>query len=138
MLADPSATNKLTRTIIGCGIRVHTVVGPGLLESTYEACMAFELKESGLDVERRKHVPLIYRGLQLPIAYQLDMLVNGTVIVELKSVDAIAPIHVAQMLTYLRLTGCPVGLLLNFNVPTLKEGIRRIVNPRPPAAAQAK
>ena len=127
MLTDPATTNRLTSSIIGCAIRVHRVVGPGLLESTYEACMAVELQELGLELERRKQVPLVYRGLHLPIAYQLDMLVNGTVILELKSVDAIAPIHVAQMLTYLRLTGCPVGLLLNFNVPVLKDGIRRIV-----------
>ena len=107
---------------------MHKVLGPGLLESAYEQCLALELSESGHSVELRKAVPLIYRSLTLDACYFLDMMVDGRVIVELKSVDALAPVHEAQMLTYLRLTKCPVGLLINFNVQLLKDGVQRIVN----------
>ena len=129
MLMDPGGTNELTRSIIGCGIAVHRALGPGLLESAYGACLDFELKDRGLEVETHKPVPLVYRGITLDACYWLDMLVNRAVIVELKSVELIAPVHEAQMLTYLRLTRCPVGLLMNFNVTILKDGIRRIINP---------
>jgi GxxExxY protein len=129
MLTDPAGTNDVTHDIIGCSIRVHKVLGPGLLESAYAPCLAFELTESGHSVEIRKPVPLVYRSVTLDVCYWLDMMIDGRVIVELKSVEALAPIHDAQMLTYLRLTRCPVGLLINFNAPVLKDGIRRIVNP---------
>ncbi len=129
MLTDPAGTNDLTHDIIGCGIKVHRALGPGLLESAYEPCLVLELTESGHVVERRKPVPLVYRGIKLDNCYSLDMMVDGRVIVELKSVETFAPIHEAQMLTYLRLTNCPVGLLINFNVRVLKDGIRRIINP---------
>lgn len=129
MLTDPAGTNDLTHDIIGCSIKVHRALGPGLLESAYEPCLALELTESGHVVEVRKPVPLVYRGIKLENCYSLDMMVDGRVIVELKSVEAFAPIHDAQMLTYLRLTRCPVGLLINFNVRVLKDGIRRIINP---------
>ena len=117
MLTDPAGTNDVTHDIIGCSIKVHQALGPGLLESAYAPCLAFELRESGHAVELRKPVPLVYRSVTLDVCYWLDMMIDGRVIVELKSVDALAPIHDAQMLTYLRLTRCPVGLLINFNAP---------------------
>ena len=129
MLTDPAGTNGVTHDVIGCSIKIHKVLGPGLLESAYAACLAFELTESGHAVEVRKPVPLIYRSVTLDVCYWLDMMIDARVIVELKSVDALAPIHDAQMLTYLRLTRCPVGLLINFNAPVVKDGIRRIINP---------
>jgi GxxExxY protein len=129
MLTDPAGINGLTHDIIGCAIKVNKALGPGLLESAYEPCLAFELSESGHSVEVRKAVPLVYRSVTLDACYFLDMMVDDRVIVELKSVDALAPVHEAQMLTYLRLTKCPVGLLINFNVQLLKDGIQRIVNP---------
>jgi GxxExxY protein len=129
MLTNPAGTNDVTHDIIGCGIKVHKALGPGLLESAYAACLALELAESGHAVEVRKAVPLVYRSVTLDVSYWLDMLVDGRVILELKSVETLAPIHEVQMLTYLRLTRCPVGLLINFNVQVLKDGIRRIINP---------
>ena len=129
MLTDPAGVNDLTHDIIGCAIKVHKVLGPVLLESAYEPCLALELSESGHSVELRKAVPLVYRNITLDACYFLDMMIDGRVIVELKAVDALAPIHEAQMITYLRLTRCPVGLLINFNVQLLKDGIQRIVNP---------
>ena len=128
MLVNPSDTNHITRDIIGGAIRIHRILGPGLLESAYAACLTLELSERGHTVEVKKPVPLIYRSLMLDVAYYLDILVDGRVIVELKSVDALAPVHEAQMLTYLRLTKCPVGLLINFKVQVLKDGIQRVVN----------
>ncbi len=128
MLVDPSGTNDITRDIIGGAIRIHRTFGPGLLESAYAACLALELSDAGHTIELKKAVPLVYRSVRLDVAYYLDMLVDGRVIVELKSVDALAPIHEAQMLTYLRLTQCPVGLLINFNVKVLKDGVQRVVN----------
>jgi GxxExxY protein len=128
VLTNPAGMNDLTHEIIGCAIKVHKVLGPGLLESAYEPCLALELTESGHSVELRKAVPLVYRNVTLDACYFLDMMVDGRVIVELKSVDALAPIHEVQMLTYLRLTKCPVGLLINFNVQVLKDGIRRVIN----------
>ncbi len=130
MLVDPSGTNHITRDIIGRAIKVHKVLGPGLLESAYAACLALELTDAGHTIELKKAVPLVYGDVTLDVAYYLDMLVDGRVIVELKSVDALAPVHEAQMLTYLRLTQCPVGLLINFNVQVLKDGIQRVVNSR--------
>ena len=128
MLVDPSGTNHITRDIIGHAIKIHKVLGPGLLESAYAACLALELTDAGHTIELKKAVPLVYRDVTLDVAYFLDLLVDGRVIVELKSVDALAPVHEAQMLTYLRLTQCPVGLLINFNVQVLKDGIQRVVN----------
>ncbi|MDO3379771.1 GxxExxY protein [Geoalkalibacter halelectricus] len=119
---------NLTERIIGCAIRVHRELGPGLLESTYEKCLAFELIEEGLLVEIQKELPVVYRGKTLDCGYRIDMLVNQEIVVELKSVDAILPVHQAQTLSYLKLSGCKIGLLINFNVPVLKNGIRRLVN----------
>lgn len=119
--------DQLTRQIIGAAMRIHSQLGPGLLESAYEACLEFELRERGLEVERQKPLPIIYREVQLDCGYRLDLLVQNTVVVELKSVDQLMPIHTAQLLSYLRLSGIRVGLLINFNVEQLRKGIRRIV-----------
>jgi GxxExxY protein len=107
--------------VIGAAIEVHTRLGPGLLESVYEACLCHELHKRGIGFERQVSIPIVYDGLRL------DMIVEGEVIVELKSVDALTPLHTAQLLTYLKLTGKRLGLLLNFNVPRLKVGIKRVV-----------
>ena len=123
--------NALTDAIIGAAMAVHSELGPGLLESAYETCLAIELEEQGLVVERRKTLPLTYHGVELEFGYRLDLVVNGSVVVEVKAVEALAPIHGAQLLSYLRLSGCRVGLLLNFNVASLRDGIQRVVNAFP-------
>jgi GxxExxY protein len=120
--------NGITEAIIGGAIQVHRVLGPGLLESAYEACLAFELKKRGLRVEQQKPLPLVYDQVKLDCGYRIDLLVEGAVVVEVKSVDALAPIHEAQVISYLKLSGCKVGLLMNFNVLQLKDGIRRFIN----------
>ncbi len=120
--------NKISQKIIGAAIEVHKQVGPGLLESAYEACLAFELTERGLAMERQKALPITYRGVELDCGYRIDLLVEDAVIVELKAVDRLEPIHEAQLITYLKLSGCQLGLLINFNVKVLKHGIRRLVN----------
>ena len=120
--------NTLTGTIIGAAIEAHRIFGPGLLESAYEACLAFELKEQGLKIDRQIELPLIYKNLYLDCGYRLDLLVNDAVVVEIKAVTTIAPIHLAQLTSYLKLTKCRVGLLINFNVTMLRDGITRIVN----------
>ena len=129
MLTDPFRTNRITSSIIGGAIRVHRATGPGLLESVYSPCLVLELQEFGLSVALQHPIPLIYRGINLHAGYRADMQVDDTVLVELKSVESLAPIHTAQMLTYLKLSGKPVGLLINFNVPVLKDGVKRILNP---------
>lgn len=106
---------------------VHRELGPGLLESAYEACLAYELGERGLAVERKKALPIKYRGIKGDCGYRLDLVVEGKIIIELKAVDRLEPIHIAQLLSYLKLSGCKVGLLINFNVKVLKNGIRRLV-----------
>ena len=120
--------NRVTGDIIGSAIEVHRALGPGLLESAYESCLVFELVQRGLKVEQQKPLPVVYRGVQLDCGYRLDLLVESTVIVEVKAIDRLAPIHRAQLLSYLKLSGCEVGLLINFNVQTLKQGIIRMVN----------
>ena len=120
--------NRLTGIIIGAAIEVHRILGPGLLESAYEACLAFELKSRGLKVERQMELPLCYKGINLDCGYRLELLVNDAVIVEIKAVHAIASIFQAQLTSYLKLSRCRVGLLINFNVLMLKDGITRIVN----------
>lgn len=121
-------TEAVAKQIIGSAIRVHRTFGPGLFENVYTLCTGHDLIESGLTVEIQKPLSLTYRHLKVERAYQLDLLVEDCVIVETKCVEAIAPIHVAQLLTYLRLTGKTLGLILNFNVLRLKDGIRRVVN----------
>jgi GxxExxY protein len=120
--------NTLTGIIIGAAIEVHRLLGPGLLESAYEACLAFELKERGLKLERQVELPLCYKGNHLDCGYRLDLLVNDIVIVEIKAVNGIAPIHHAQLTSYLKISDCKLGLLINFNVMLLIDGITRIVN----------
>jgi GxxExxY protein len=129
MLTNPAGANDLTGRIIGGGIRVHQQFGPGLLESVYSEALAFELRDQGLEVAARVWIPLVYRGRKLSSHYEVDLLVARTVIVEVKSVVALAPIHTAQLLTYLKLPQLPVGLLINFNVPVLKNGVKRVVRP---------
>ncbi len=118
---------ELTGQIIGAAIEVHRELGPGLLESAYQTCLAQELKLRNLKFEKEKPLPVSYKGCQLDCGYRLDFLVEGKVVVELKAVEAIQPVHEAQLLTYLKLTGFRVGLLINFNVPVLKKGIIRRV-----------
>jgi GxxExxY protein len=125
MTRDP---NKITESIIGAAIEVHRELGPGLLESTYEACLAYELIERGLRIERQRILPVKYRGVNLDCGYRIDLLVEDFVIVELKVVEKLEAIHEAQLLSYLKLSGAPIGLLLNFNVIELRRGIRRLVN----------
>jgi GxxExxY protein len=119
--------NKITEAIIGAAIEVHRHLGPGLLESVYQACLAKELNIAGLAFEQQKQMPVEYKGLKLDCGYRLDFLVEGIVVVELKTVESLLPVHESQLLTYLKLSGCKTGLLLNFNVPVLKNGIKRMV-----------
>ena len=119
---------RLTGEIIGAAIEVHRHLGPGLLESTYQACLSRELELRGVPFEYEKPRPLEYKGVRLDCGYRLDLLVANSVVVEVKSVEALAPIHEAQLLTYLKLTGVKIGLLLNFNVVVLKSGLRRLVH----------
>ena len=119
---------KLTREIIGAAIEVHRELGPGLLESSYEVCLSRESELRGISFEFEKPLPSVYKGVRLDCGYRLDLLVAGAVIVEVKSVEALAPIHEAQLLTHLKLTGVKVGLLMNFNVVVLKAGLRRLVH----------
>jgi len=118
---------ELTSQIIGAAIEVHRALGPGLLESAYQVCLAHEFSQQGIPFEQEKSLPVEYKGVRLDCGYRLDFLVAGKVIVELKAVDELHPVHEAQLLTYLKLTGCRVGLLINFNVPVLKKGIKRMV-----------
>lgn len=125
----------LTQRIIRCAIDVHRQLGPGLLESTYEACLQHELVQAGLRVDRQPELPVIYKGLRIDAGYRIDLLIENTVVVELKSVEKLLPIHDAQLITYLRLADKPVGLLLNFNTRVLKDGIIRRANTRSPLPA---
>ena len=134
-MKEKDRLDQITESIIGGGIKVHRALGPGLLESAYEACLAFELSELGLRVERQKPIPVVYRDVRLDCGYRADMIVEGAVVIELKVVDQIAPIHKAQLLSYLKLTGCNVGLLMNFNVKVLKDGVVRMVNNYPENSA---
>ncbi len=117
--------DSLTERIIGCAIEVHRALGPGLLESAYQRCLAHEMKVQGLDYEAEKPLPVMYKGLQLDCGYRLDFLVENEVVVELKSVDKVAGIHQAQVLTYMRLANVGRGLLINFNAPRLVDGVKR-------------
>lgn len=119
--------NQLSEKIIGACIEIHRVLGPGLLESAYEECLCYELSQAGLSFERQKPLPVKYKGIMLDCGYRLDVVVESTVVVELKTVERLLPIHEAQLITYLKMSGLKLGLLINFNVPLLKEGIKRIV-----------
>ena len=131
--------NRVTEQIIGAAIEVHRALGPGLLESAYEACLAYELAQRGCRVERQRAQPVVYKGVQIDCGYRLDLLVDEAVVVELKTVEAVKPVHDAQLLSYLKLSGCRVGLLINFHVLCLRDGVRRIVNnlPEPCSASSA-
>ena len=120
--------NQISNLIIGCAIEVHRVLGPGLLESAYETCLTYELRENGLTAQQQIPVPVIYKEVKLEHGYRMDLLVEGRVVVEIKSVDFISDIHEAQLLTYLKLADHRLGLILNFNTQMLKNGIKRLVN----------
>jgi GxxExxY protein len=117
----------LTHAVIGAAIEVHRKIGPGLLEAVYEECLARELTLRQIPFERQKPIPLVYKDLKLECGYRLDLLVAGRIVVEIKAIEAIVPIHESVMLTYLRLSGCQLGLIINFHVPILRDGIRRFV-----------
>jgi len=119
--------NRLTDKIIGAAIEVHRNLGPGLLESAYETCLAYELEQLGLNVERQKPLPLVYKDIRLDQGYRIDLLVEQKVVVELKVVEQIIPAHEAQVLSYLKFSGCQIGLLLNFNTRLMKDGIHRFI-----------
>lgn len=120
--------DQLTHEIIGAAIEVHRVLGPGLLETAYEECLARELNIRGIPFERQKPLPLVYKDVKLECGYRVDLLIDGRVVLELKAVDALAPIHEAIVLTYLRLSGCKIGLLINFHTTVVKDGIKRLVD----------
>lgn len=120
--------NEISEKIIGCAIQVHRELGPGLLESSYQECLYFELIQSGLFVEKQKALPLVYKEVKLDCGYRLDLMVENKVIIEVKSVEMLNDIHLAQVLTYLKLSSSKLGLLMNFNVVLLKSGIKRVVN----------
>ena len=120
--------NEVGDALLGAAMKVHSVLGPGLLESAYETCLVHELDNRGLDVKRQVALPLIYDGIKLDAGYRLDLLINDRIIVELKSVDKFLPIHTAQLLSYLKLSGLKLGYLLNFNVVHMRDGIKRIAN----------
>ena len=130
-MSDIQSLNKITGSIIGGAIQVHRALGPGLLESAYEACLAYELAHKGLNIEQQKPLPIVYHDVNLDCGYRIDLLVKNSIIVELKAVERVLPIHHAQLLSYLKLSNCQVGLLINFNVKVLKQGITRIVNNLP-------
>ena len=117
----------LSKTIYDCAFEVHKQLGPGLLESAYEVCLEKELTEAGMFVERQKNLPVPYKGIQLDVSYRVDLFIDRKIIIELKSVESVHPLHTAQLMTYLKLTGCHLGFLINFNVVFLKEGIKRYV-----------
>ncbi len=119
---------KVFKTILDCSFKVHTALGPGLLESAYEECLYYELNQSGLSVQKQKALPLVYKEVKLDAGYRIDLLVENKVIIEIKSVESLADIHMAQILTYLKLSKCKLGLLVNFNVKHLKNGIKRVIN----------
>ncbi len=126
--AETLSENQLTEKSIGCAIEVHRALGPGLLESAYEECLCYELNQQELSFKRQVPLPVVYKGIKLDCGYRIDVLVNDIIIVELKTVEKLLPIHDAQLLTYLKLYNRQIGLLLNFNVPVLKSGIKRIVS----------
>ena len=123
-----TAVNDVTGSVVDAAIKVHTQLGPGLLESAYQACLAYELRKRGLDVQTQVSLPVIYDEVRIDCGYRVDLIVEGSVLVEIKAVSNLLPIHEAQLLSYLKLGGFRAGLLINFHVPRLKEGIKRMVN----------
>jgi len=120
--------NEISEKVIGCAIQFHRELGPGLLESSYQECLYFELIQSGLLVEKQKPLPLVYKEVKLECGYRLDLIVENKVVIEVKAVEALNDVHMAQILTYLKLSKCRPGLLMNFNVALMKDGIRRVAN----------
>jgi GxxExxY protein len=120
--------NELSRVVFDAALKVHQALGPGLLESAYEECLFYEIKKSGLFVEKKKSLPLIYEDVKLEIGYRLDIIIENKLILEIKSVENLNDVHFAQLLTYLKLTNCKLGMLMNFNVSLIKNGIKRVVN----------
>jgi GxxExxY protein len=137
-MEEKDRLDSITRRIIGAAIEVHKHLGPGLLESAYESCLAFELSERGLAIERQKPLPIKYKNVLLDCGYKLDLVVEDSVIVELKAIEQLLPIHEAQLLSYLRISGKSTGLLINFHVRVLKNGLKRIVNDFPDSAISAR
>jgi GxxExxY protein len=130
MRIDPSTFNDLTHRILGAAIEVHRTLGPGLLESIYSTCLHFELAARNLRFVAQRPVPIVYKGMALEACYRVDLVVEDLIVVEVKSVAVLPPVFDAQLITSLHLTGCPAGLLINFNVPRLMDGVRRKLNPR--------
>jgi len=128
--------DQISHGIIGAAIEVHRHLGPGMLESAYEACLVFEIKKLGMKVEEQKPTPVVYKEVKLDCGYRLDLVVEDEIIVEIKAIEKLLPIHDAQLLSYLRLTRKKVGLLMNFHVPVLKDGLKRIVNDFPDSASR--
>ena len=120
--------NELSKIVFDSALKVHQTLGPGLLESAYEECLFYELKKIGLDVQKQKALPLVYEEVKLDVGYRIDIIIENKLIIEVKSVEALNDVHFAQLLTYLKLTDCKLGLLINFNVALIKNGIKRIVN----------
>jgi len=128
--------DQISHGIIGAAIEVHRHLGPGMLESAYEACLVFEIKRLGMKVEEQKPLAVVYKEVKLDCGYRLDLVVEDEIIVEIKAIEKLLPIHDAQLLSYLRLTRKKVGLLMNFHVPVLKDGLKRIVNDFPDSASR--
>src|SRR6185295_12739883 len=128
MLTKLGHIDEITEKIIGCAIKIHSKLGPGLLESTYQECLYYELIQLKMIVEKQKALPLLYENVKLECGYRIDLLVEDCVVVEIKSIEELAPIHISQTLTYLKLSDNKVGLLINFNVVKLKDGLKRVVN----------
>lgn len=120
--------NEIANLVFDCALKVHHALGPGLLESAYEECLFYEIKETGLFVEKQKPLPLIYKDIKLDIGYRVDLMVENKFIIEIKSVEALNDVHLAQLLTYLKLSDCKLGFLINFNVKLIKDGIKRVIN----------
>jgi len=120
--------NELSKIVFDCGLKVHKALGPGLLESAYEECLYYELLKTGIQVEKQKGLPLIYEEIKLDIGYRTDLILENKLIVEIKAIEALNDIHLAQILTYLKLSGCKLGWLINFNSVLFKDGVKRIIN----------
>jgi GxxExxY protein len=136
-MQEKDRLDQISRRIIGAAIEVHRHLGPGLLESAYETCLAYELRQLGFRVEQQKPLPVVYKDVKLDCGYRLDLVVKDAIILEVKAIEQLAPIHDAQLLSYLRISGLKVGLLMNFHVRVLKNGLKRIVNEFPDSAFSA-
>ena len=137
-MEEKDRLDQITRRIIGAAIEGHQLLGPGLLESAYQTCLAFELRQRGVKVEEQRPLPIVYKDVHLDCGYRMDLLVENEIVVEIKALEQFAPIHEAQLLSYLRLSGKRVGLLINFHVRVLKDGLKRIVNEFPDSAISAR